>query len=407
MTSLVILVLTLALVAGRRWRWLPIGRPAAALVGAVAVVVLGVLSPAQAIAAVDGRTLALLLGMMLMGAWLELDGVLPWFEARFLGRAGTPWGALVALSLSAAGLSALVTNDTVCVLLTPLVLRFCLARRLPLPPYLLALATSANLGSAATLVGNPQNMLVATLSGLSYARWLLLVAPAVALALGLHLALLALLYRRRLPARFAQTPPLERPRPRPFTLLVLAGVVLAFLLGADLAWTGLAGASVLLLSHRADPAPAFARVDWTLLVFFAALFVVMAGVEHQGALDGILGAVAAHASPTSLAGTTVFSGLVLVGSNLVSNVPFVLLLGPRLGAAGPGDLGWLLLGLVSTLAGNLTLVGSMANLIVAEGARAHHELGFWEYARVGVASTLLSLLVAVPVVVGLHAWLPG
>lgn len=377
------------------------------MLGAVLVVVLGVLGPDEALRAADPRTLALLLGMMLLGGYLDHDGVLPWFEARLLSRARTPWAALVGVSLSSALLSALVMNDTVCVLLTPLVLRFCLARGLPLAPYLLALATAANLGSAATLVGNPQNVLIGAMSGVSYARYLGIVGPAVLAAMAAHLALLALMYRRALPAAFRASPPGQTVTPRPFTAVVLVGVCLAFLLGADLAWTGLAAAALLALSHRQDPAPIFARVDWTLLVFFAALFVVMAGVQHHGALDAPLSALAARAAVDHPAGIAVFTLLVLLGSNLLSNVPFVLLFGPDLGGAGPGDLGWLLLGYVSTVAGNLTLVGSMANLIVAEAAREHHELGFWEYTRLGVASTLLTLAVGIPVLVGVHALLSG
>ncbi|MCK6503501.1 hypothetical protein L6R53_08905 [Myxococcota bacterium] len=392
----------MALIAGRQLHWLPIGRPAGALLGAVLTVVFGVLGPEPALQAADPRTLALLLGMMLLGGYLDHDGVMPWLEGRLLSRAPTPWAALVGLTLSSALLSALVMNDTVCVLLTPLVVRFCLARGLPLPPYLLALATAANLGSAATLVGNPQNVLVGAMSGVSYARYLSLAGPAVLVALLAHLGLLALLYRRRLPARFAAGAPSTPARPRPLTLAVLLGVCVAFLLGADLAWTGLCAAALLVISHREDPAHIFAKVDWTLLVFFAALFVVMAGVEHQGMLAGPLQALAAHASLTDLPGAATFTLLVVAGSNLLSNVPFVLLFGRELGEAGAGDLGWVLLGFTSTVAGNLTLVGSMANLIVAEAARPHHDLGFWEYTRLGLASTLASLAVGVPVIAWLH-----
>lgn len=397
----------MALIAGRQLQWLPIGRPAGAMLGAVLTVAFGVLSPDQALHAADPRTLALLLGMMLLGGYLDHDGVMPWLEGRLLARARSPWAALVGLTLSSALLSALVMNDTVCVLLTPLVVRFCLARGLPLPPFLLALATAANLGSAATLVGNPQNVLVGAMSGVSYARYLSLAGPAVVLALLAHLGLLALLFRRRLPTTLAATSAPAPARPRAITLAVLVGVCVAFLLGADLAWTGLSAAALLVISHREDPAHIFAKVDWTLLVFFAALFVVMGGVEGQGLLAGPLQALVAHVSLTDLPGAAAFTLLVVAGSNLLSNVPFVLLFGRELGGAGTGDLGWVLLGFVSTVAGNLTLVGSMANLIVAEAARPHHDLGFWEYARLGIASTILTLAVGVPVIAALHSWVPA
>lgn len=403
MTALAVFAFTYALIAGRRWRALPLGRPAGALLGAALMVATGAMSPARAYAAVDLGTLGLLFAMMLFGAWLSLDGTLDGLEERVLARAGSPWRLLVGLSLSAALLSALLVNDTVCVLFTPLVVRVCVRRKLPLLPYLLALSTSANLGSAATLIGNPQNMLIARLSGIGFARFALLSLPAVLAAFVAQIVLLHLYFRRSLPEGLAPAEPSPRQRLRPGVPLALLGVLAGFIAGFDLTWTALVGAALVMAARREDPAPAFARVDWTLLVFFGGLFVVVGGLDGTGLVDRAFAAVAPALDLGTPRGLASFSLFVTAGSNLVSNVPMVMVLGPFVQRLGSPELAWVLLAFCSTIAGNLTLVGSVANLIVAEAAREHHEIGFFEYLRFGAATTAASLLLGVPLI----AWMAG
>lgn len=392
MIALAIFAATFVLIAGREIPFLPIGRPGATLCGAAAMVAFGVLSPSQALAAIDLETIALLLGMMLLTAYLSEEGALPWLEEAMLSRAGTPWRYLVLLSWLAALSSAWLVNDTVAVFLGVTVTRACVRAKLPLLPYLLALATSANLGSAATLVGNPQNMLIATMSHLSFVEYLARVGPAVLVAMVAHTTLLWLFFGRSLPASL---PSVEVPPPRlGVATVATVGAAIAFLAGGHLGFSALAAAAFVTLVRRRDVRPALAQVDFGLLVFFAGLFIVVHGLDHAGWASFVTRVPAPTAgSWTSIAG---FSGAVVAGSNVVSNVPLVMLLGPHLGQE---RLPWLLLGFVSTVAGNLTLVGSVANLIVAEAAKEHHEIGFWEYARFGVPCTLLSLAIGVPLVV--------
>jgi Na+/H+ antiporter NhaD/arsenite permease-like protein len=396
---LAIFLLSYVLIASRRVPWLPIGRTAGALLGAVLMVVCGVVTPAQAYAAIDHDTLALLLGMMLLTAYLDRAGVLDQVGERVLARAGSPGALLVRVALLSGLLSALLVNDTVCLFLTPVVVRTCRRHGLPMTPYLMALATSANLGSSATLVGNPQNMLIGSMSGLAFTRFLALVGPTAAVALVANTALLWLFYRRALAGSTVvapQEPPVPRTADGARVVAVLVGVAAAFLGGAHLGFAALGGAVLLMVWDRQEPRDVFAAVDWSLLVFFAGLFVVVGGLASTGLVDAAWAQLAPSLRLDTARGALAFSGVMTVGSNLVSNVPLVLLAGPNLDALGGGALGWAMLGYVTTVAGNLTLVGSVANLIVAEGAREHHDLGFVEYLRFGLPSTLVSLAVGVP-----------
>lgn len=390
---------TYLLVATRRVAWLPIGRVGGALLGAAVMVAIGALTPAQSFAAIDHDTILLLFAMMLLIAYLERGGL---FERIALGAlllARTPVQLLVLVSLLAAGLSAMFVNDAVCLLLTPVVIRVAVRAGLPLTPYLLAICTSANLGSAATLVGNPQNMIIGSLGGLGFAEFMLLAGPPALVGVAINTVLLWLYFRRRLPKGpilstaepTAPAMPLD-PLVVPVALLVVAG----FLAGAHLGYVALAGALVFVVRDREPPEAALARVDWGLLVFFCGLFIVVQALAGTGLVD-LVWAQAAPAQLGTPAQLAAFTGLVAAGSNLVSNVPMVLLAGPQLGQFSDPTLAWVALGLATTVAGNLTLLGSVANLIVAEQARRHHELGFFEYLRFGAVSTLVILPVTVAI----------
>ncbi len=395
-----IFVLTYILIAARRLRLLPIGRPAGALLGAFLMVLVGALTPAQSYAAIDGDTIVLLFSMMAIVAYVERAGFFGWAASHTLRRAKTPVGLLVAVSLLSGVLSAILVNDTVCVFFTPLVVLVCRQAQLPLGPYLIATATSANVGSAATLVGNPQNMIIGNLSGLSFAKFSLLAAPVALLALALNLGLLLLYYRRQLGHQDIAVPEITAPdRPRLWRAgIVLVGVIVAFLAGAHLGFAALGGLVALVVLEREDPHAHFARVDWTLLIFFAALFIVVAGLATTGLVATAWQVAGPFLDHTTPAGLAALSGLYLAGSNLVSNVPMVLLAAPGV-AAEASPFAWVLLSFVTTIAGNLTLLGSVATIIVAEAAQDTYDLGFYEFLRFGVPSTLLILAVCVPVLV--------
>lgn len=400
--TLAVFALSWLLIAFRRLRWLPIGRPAGAMAGAVGMVAVGALTPEQAWHAVDGPTITLLLGMMLFTAYVERARLFDAVAVALLRARPSPVALLVAVATASAALSAVLVNDTVCLFFTPLVLTVCRQRRLPPVPYLLALATSANVGSAATLVGNPQNMLIGSMSGLSFARWLAVVGPATLAGFAAHLGFLVVTQRGRLVpdgVPDGAEPPPALGREAALVGVVGAAILLGFLAGWDLGTTTLAGVVVLFLAHRREPTEAIGKVDGSLLLFFAGLFVVVAGLGTTGLPDRAWAALAPHVSLTTPAGLATVTASLALGSNLVSNVPLVLLVGDSLASLGHPERAWALLGFVTTIAGNLTLVGSVANIIVAEQAKGTVELGFVEYLRVGFPSAVLVLAVGVPVVV--------
>lgn len=390
MTGLVIFTATYVLISARRLNWLPLDRPAVALAGAVACVVFGVLTPEQAAGAVDGGTLLLLLGVMGMGAFLAVGGFFEHLEGALARWARTPTRLLGLVIWGAGLLSAFITNDAVCVLGAPLVVQLVRHNRLPPLPFLLGLATAANTGSAATLVGNPQNMLCAQLGGLAYLDHLLLVGPVALAGLALNHLVVAVLFRRAL-----ATATLERPAPGGalskgswMTLGVIAATAVAYSAGADLAWSALAGFVLLMLLHHRDTRRLWPHIDGTLLLFFVGLFVVVEALRVEGWPAWFFERVplAPDGDPTSFR----LAGQFLLGSNIVSNVPFILVVEDQMATLNDPRLGWELLTMASTFAGNLTLLGSVANIIVAESARDLGGFGFWQYLKVGLPVALLT-----------------
>jgi Na+/H+ antiporter NhaD/arsenite permease-like protein len=390
--GIVIFGLTYVLISARRLQLLGLDRPAAAVLGAVACVGVGLLSPEEALGAIDGATLLLLFGVMGMGAFLAVDGFFDQIEGRLLLVARTP-SRLLGLTVWGAGiLSALITNDAVCVLGAPLVVRMIKNRGLPPLPFLLALATGANTGSVATLVGNPQNMLCGLLGDLSYRDHLLLMAPVAALGLAINHLLLWWPNRRelssirlRLPSKAAPISPRAK-----VTLAVIGATSVGYVLGADLAWTSAGGFIVLMLLHRRDTRELWPRIDWSLLVFFGGLFVVVGGLMKSGLPDAVFERFPLSAHGDGFAGWTRLAGIFLVGSNVVSNVPFILVVRDQMSSISDPTLAWELLAMASTFAGNLTLLGSVANVIVAESAREIGGFGFWQHLRVGLPLALLT-----------------
>jgi Na+/H+ antiporter NhaD/arsenite permease-like protein len=371
-----------------------VDRTGVAIIGGAIIVVSGVVSWDRAVAAVDAHTLVLLFGMMIVAAYLRLSGFFRLVTYAAVRRAHTPVGLLALIIVAAGVLSALFVNDVVCLVMAPIVLDLTRQLRLPPPPYLIALATAANVGSVATLTGNPQNMLVGSFSGIGYRTFLLREAPVAVIGLALVFLVIWLMYRRRLPAalpaedledRFAVHHGLMVK-----TIAAVSVMLVAFLAGAPIALVAIGGAAYCLLTRRVNPEKVYCEIDWGLLVLFTGLFVVIAGVEASG----LTGELLDLGSVIGLHRPAVLTAVTAVLSNLVSNVPAVLLFKTLIPTFGEPTRAWLVLAMASTFAGNLTIVGSVANLIVVEQARgAGIRISFVEYSRVGVPVTLLTLAV--------------
>ena len=396
---LVVFCLTYVVIASRRLAALGLDRPAGALIGAVAMVVVGGLTLPQALDAVDLDVITLLLGVLIIAAYLT--------EARFfrvcgwlvMTRARSARRLLWGLTFVAGGLSALLVNDTVCLVLTPLVVTVAIEARLPPLPFLLALASASNLGGVVTFTGNPQNMIVgqAAAGAPSFAQYLAISIVPGLLCLVANAAVLSWLFRADLPAG----PLAERDPPRPgFDRVLAAKGVGALALFAALCLAGVAldgaaivSAALLIVVARRPSKPVLEKVDWPLLLFFAGLFVVVAGLSRTGALADLFGHAAPVIARGGAAGDAAFVGVTILGSNLVSNVPLVLVAREWVPQMPDPAWHWILLAWASTLAGNLTIFGSVANIIVLEGAGPRGEIGFLRFLRFGAVMTLVSCVV--------------
>lgn len=372
-----------------------IDRTAAAIIGAALMFSFRIIGPAAGIRSIDYATLVLLFSMMLIAAGLHACGFFEWVAASFVEHV-EPRHLLPSVIFTSGILSAFLVNDIVCLLMAPLVLQICREFSKKPAPYLLALATASNVGSAASVTGNPQNILIGSVSRISYLDFLGHLGPVAVIGLFITWLVLHLIYFRGRPQE-APVPPapqhaivFDRSRlifPVGITLLVLAG----FFFGAPPALVAAFGAAILLMYPRFNPRDIYQEVDWSLLVFFAGLFLIVGAVEEAG-IAGHLLALAEH---LNLHNPWIFSGTTLLLSNTVSNVPAVMLLkGLSPHYANPHFF-WLLLSMASTLAGNLTITGSVANIIVVEKARAESPIGFVEYMRAGVPITVLTMIVGV------------
>jgi Na+/H+ antiporter NhaD/arsenite permease-like protein len=402
LAAALIFSLTYLVIGLQRVPRLHIGRPAGAMLGAVAMVACGVLSFEEAKASLDLDTILFLLGMMIVLGYLELSGFFEVLERRIVGFATTPRALLLLVLGSSGVLSALFMNDTICLMLTPVVLRVTLRLGLPPVPYLVALATAANVGSACTIVGNPQNALIGVRSGIPLLRFTGALWPISALGLVAAALVLCVLYRREVGGARLAIPPPRQPQPvRPWLLVsALAsglGLVVALAGGAAPGAAAMAAGAAVILAGAARPSEALRRVDWSLLMLFGGLFVVMRGVEQAGLARAAVEGVAGMLEPGGPAVHARLAAAVTLLSQAVSNVPAVMLFVPTLHAMPPESAHgvWLALAAYSTLAGNLTILASVANLIVAEGARREGvEIGFVEYLKAGVPITLATLAIA-------------
>ncbi|XP_024545165.1 silicon efflux transporter LSI2 [Selaginella moellendorffii] len=546
--------------------FLPIGRTAGSLLGASLMVVFQVISPNQAFDAIDLPILGLLFGTMVVSVYLERADLFKYLGSGLSWRSRGPKDLLCRICVLSALSSALFTNDTTCVIFTEFVLRLCKQHRVPVLPYLMALATSSNIGSAATAIGNPQNLVIAVESKISFFKFLVGVLPAMALGIFVNTVLLLLFYwkslkplpkiddrhaiaagdvesggggggggqldkpaamiqmpevggaapkvaelpeddhdrehdhvslvrvqplaaspssyqesgktiaaadaeqteetehdppnwlhspaviddllrlesrrssrssssfrrsrstRSHVPEEFDEeagalppppsSPPLKTTRAsrlrrkvwKVCVYLVTLAMLAALLYGLNLSWTALTAAVVLIVLDFSDAGPCLDQVSYSLLVFFSGMFVTVDGFNRTGAPGQLWKAVEPHARIDSVSGIALLSLVVVLLSNVASNVPTVLLLGSRVAASAAATSGasvtraWLVLAWVSTVAGNLTLVGSAANLIVSEQARRAESdkfnLSFWKHLAFGVPSTFIVIAVGLPLIQG-------
>ncbi|BAF27134.1 silicon efflux transporter LSI3-like [Oryza sativa Japonica Group] len=451
--------------------FLPIGRTAGALLGAVLMIVFHVISADDAYASIDLPILGLLFATMVVGGYLKNAGMFRHLGRLLAWRSQGGRDLMCRVCVVTALASALFTNDTCCVVLTEFVLELAAERNLPAKPFLLALATSANIGSSATPIGNPQNLVIAFNSKISFISFLLGILPAMLAGMGINMLMLLCMYWKELDggacspdevAAGKQMEAIEEGRRtalnnnkkddgdaatpaspedddggdaesmmsenistkhrwfmqcsehrrklflKSFAYVVTVGMLVAYMLGLNMSWTAITTAIALVVVDFRDAEPCLDKVSYSLLVFFSGMFVTVSGFNKTGLPGAIWNVMAPYSKINHVTGVTVLSVIILLLSNLASNVPTVLLMGDEVAAAAatisPAAVtrSWLLLAWVSTVAGNLSLLGSAANLIVCEQARRAtrnaYDLTFWNHVIFGLPSTLVVTAIGIPLI---------
>jgi Na+/H+ antiporter NhaD/arsenite permease-like protein len=390
--SVVIFLATYLVIAAGRLPGFRLDRAGAALVGASLMVACGVMTLPEAYKAIDFDTIVLLLGMMIVVANLRLSGFFALVSAWVARHAHHPLTLLAAIVLVSGVLSAFLVNDTICLMLTPLVLELVVGLRRDPVPYLLATAMASNIGSTATITGNPQNIMIGSFSQIPYGGFLAALAPVALAGLGVTLLLIAVAFRKefwgrqRLAAESGDVE-VDAPLVRKSVAVTIL-MVIAFFIVAPPAKVAIVAGALLLLTRRLKPDRVYGEIDWSLLLLFAGLFIVVAGLEKTVITPDVLAA----AGRLRLDRVPVLSAVAFALSNLVSNVPAVLVLKPFIAQLHDQRTAWLTLAMASTLAGNFTILGSVANLIVVERARQGGvEIGFWTYFKLGAPLTAISI----------------
>ena len=401
--SLLIFILTYIIISAQKMKWHRLDRPSGALLGAVLMVISGVLTLDEAYRTIDFNTILLLLGMMLVIAYLKIANCFKYLSYLLITHARNSFLLLCFVSFSSGILSALFVNDTICLMFTPLLILALNQTKLNPIPFLIALATSSNIGSVVTLTGNPQNMLIGVFSKIPYVDFTLHLLPIGLLSLAANVFIIYLLFRKDINFKKMDAIALIKPeldiKLTTKSLVVLFFIFLGFIFTGNLPLSAITGGLALLILSGMKPQHVMEKVDWTLLLFFSGLFIVVGGINKAGFLT------LAHNTVEPYLGNTVSSQIVhfsifsVIASNLVSNVPFVLLSATWIDKFIDPKAMWYALAMSSTFAGNLTIMGSVANMIVMELSKEHVHVGFWDFFKVGFTTTIVSTIIGIIILI--------
>jgi len=400
----VIFLLTYALIVSEK-----INRTVIALTGAMAVILLGIVSQEEAFLAIDFNVIFLLVGMMVIAAIMSETGVFQWVAVQSVraGR-GKPFAILVILSLVTAVSSALLDNVTIVVLIAPITLFVASSLRVSPVPFLIACILASNIGGAATLIGDPPNILIGSAAGYDFLQFAGNMLPISLISLVALVGMFALLFRKRVEIADPVTTDLDASalitdhallRKSLFVMgLVMVGFTLHGALHLEPATIALAGAALLLLLSRKDPHPSFEQVEWTMLFFFIGLFILVEALVKVGIIESVANEILRLTHGDLRLTATVILWFSAIASGIVDNIPYTATMIPivqRLGEAMPVDPLWWALAMGADFGGNLTLVGASANLVVASVAeRAGHPISFRHFLSYSVVTTLVVLLLS-------------
>ena len=400
-----IFVFTYALISIGNIQKIRINRSLAAALGGVLIVLFGIVSFTEVPDLIDFNVIFLLLGMMLLVAGLEFSGFFRIVSDLLIKRSGSKTMLLAYIMVICAVLSAVALNDAVVLIFTPVVIRCCRRTNGNPIPYLIGVMFSANIGSLATFIGNPQNAYIASRSGISFIDFAAHTLPVSVACLPIAFLIIYAIFRKNLTSDSPAVSCGEDMEVDRIRLWAVIAVMIGALVGFSLSGffgvqtymvaltAGALSLAVVMSKSPKNVVWAAKRVNWHILIFFMGLFILMGGIVESGLLDQIASVFPGfgESETPSVLGVAAFSAVL---SNLVSNVPAVMLIANMI-PDGNMTL-WFALAASSTLAGNTTLIGSAANVIVAE--RSEEEgitFSFWKFALIGVPVTLLTLFAAV------------
>ena len=399
-TAAIIFIVSYMGIIFTRLPMLNIDRPSASFFGSVAMIVFGVFTFDEAIKCIDFNTITLLIGMMIIISVLELDGFFSFIANKTITLAKNEKRLLLIIIFTTGISSAFLVNDAVVLLYTPIVISICRDSKINPVPYLIAEILSSNTGSAMTITGNPQNMLIGINSGISYSKFLLHLMPVSFTGMIFIYFVIKHLY----PERFKRDNTIDPHAgsyeynylSMKFSVPIFAFVIVLFFIsgkiGLSIPVISLIGASLILILGKIKPSDVIKNIDWVLILFFSTLFIVVGGIEKTGLIQQVLNTY--RISP-DLHGIGVIHFISLFLSQIVSNVPYTILMIPILKSSG-SEIIWLSLASASTIAGNATIFGAMANIIVIESAKKQNvNITFFEFLKAGLTVTILTLLLSV------------
>jgi Na+/H+ antiporter NhaD/arsenite permease-like protein len=407
-----IFLATYVLIAVESGRGSHLDRTAAAFCGAVAMVLVGAVPLTEAYQTIDWNTLIFLLGIMILVAHFQISGFFDWIAVHVASVARTRFQLLVLLVIATGILAAFFVNDTICLIFTSIVLVVTQRLEVPPIPYVIAVATSANIGSVMSVTGNPQNAVIGVSAHFSFLGFLAHLAPVSLVGMVINVAVLSVFFRGEIfhhpLKRHSPSLPVKLERGLLLKCCIAAALVIVlWILGYSFPLVAISVGAFILIIGRVKAQNIYQRLDWELLLFFASLFVVIKGFEASGALDDLIGYFQKGLQGGMTSQLFAVSGVMLILSNLVSNLPAVLLFRPLVPSFPNTHYIWLAVASTSTLAGNATPFSSVANLIVLQQAAKKVKITFWEFARVGLIVTLITTLAAIAILAMEHWLLPG
>jgi len=393
--ALIIFLVTYIIISGGKFNALKIGRPAGVMVGGVLMVAAKVIEPKEVYGIINWDTILLLLGMMII---IEHLAEANFFEylAEKINKKNYSSNKLIFILIFCFGfLAAFLVNDIVCIFFTPILLIMVRERGIPALPFLLALASSSNVGSIMAFTGNPQNMIIGNISGISYAKFFILMLPVGIICLWANYYIISKIFKKELKGELKEIKTGENVKTKPLlkrsavtTIVVITG----FFIFKESAWVAISGATILLLLARRDECDILKKIDWNLLLFFAGLFVVVGGLQLSGVTELVVEKSSKFVQ-SNISGMWYFGIFTVIASNIVTNVPYVLLISDSIKQLAAPESFWFVLAFTSTIAGNITIIGSVANVIVVERAKGNCDIKFWDFFKVGFPSTVINFII--------------